>query len=220
MIKVVFSAGLIIALSGCLETIGQVREAILNPAPEVEMTVPRVNRAAIEAADLAAVLMLSPTIGLATVGVAVQMRDGRIVYNSNENRRVTLDGGLIYSTRGLGTNLQAVTTQSDDPLVTEAMPGSWPANVTRTYYLSARGTTYDTITATCSNQTGEEAVIDVADVQRQVMTVVESCTTGTGLTFNNAHFLDVRTGRIWRSSQWTGPDQGNIQIDVIEPFDM
>ena len=183
------------------------------------MTVPQVNRAAIEQADLAAVLMLSPSIGLGTVGIAIQLRDGRVVYNSNDNRGVTLEGGLIYSTLGLGTNLQAVTTQDNDPLVREAKAGEWPSQVTRTYYLSQRGPTFAEVTATCRNQVGRNLSIDVVGAQRRVVEVVETCETDTGDSFHNVHYLDAGTGRIWRSSQWTGPVQGNIQVDVIEPFE-
>jgi hypothetical protein len=219
LIKGVFCAGLMISLSGCIGTLGQMRDAIMNPNDEVEMSIPRVNRAAIEQADLAAVLVLSPTIGLGTVGVAVQMRNGRIIYNSNENRGVTLEGGLVYATLGLGTNLQAVTTQSNDPLVTEARAGNWPAEVTRTYHLSERGPGFVQIMATCRNQVGRSLAIDVAEATRQVVEVVEICKTAAGDDFNNVHYLDAGTGRIWRTSQWTGPIQGNIQVDVIEQFD-
>ena len=219
MIKGVFCAGLMISLSGCIGTLGQMRDAIMNPNEEAEMSIPRVNRAAIEQADLAAVLVLSPSIGLGTVGVAIQMRNGRIIYNSNENRGVTLEGGLVYATLGLGTNLQAVTTQSNDPLVTEARAGDWPDEVTRTYHLSARGPGFVQIMATCRNQVGRSLAIDVAQATRQVVEVVEICKTAGGDDFNNVHYLDAGTGRIWRTSQWTGPVQGNIQVDVIEQFD-
>lgn len=219
MIKVVFSAGVMLALSGCAASLGQMRDAILNPNPEVAMTVPQVNRAAIEQADLAAVLMLSPSIGLGTVGIAIQLRDERVVYNSNDNRGVTLEGGLIYSTLGLGTNLQAVTTQDNDPLVREAKAGDWPSQVTRTYYLSQRGPSFAQVTATCRNQVGRNLSIDVVGAQRRVVEVVETCETDTADSFHNVHYLDAGSGRIWRTSQWTGPAQGNIQVDVIEPFE-
>ena len=195
------------------------RDAVMNPDPEVEMAIPRVNRAAIEQADLAAVLMLSPQVGIGTVGVAIQMRDARIVYSSNDNRGVTLDGGLIYGTLGLGTNLQAVTTQDDDPLVNETTAQEWPAQVKRTYHLSGRGTSFEQITATCSHQIGRELTIEVVDVNRQVTEVVEICETEDGAAFNNVHYLDAKSSRVWRTSQWTGPDQENIQVDVIEQFD-
>ena len=219
MIKVVISAGLIMALSGCLGQIRQMRDAILNPEPEVEMVVQPVNRAAIEQADLAAVLMLSPTIGIGTAAIAIQLRDDRVIYSANDNRGVTLEGGLIFATLGLGTNLQAVTTQNNDPLVTEAKAGAWPVEVTRTYHVPQRGTAFQQITTTCRNQVGQELVIDVVDANRRVVEVVESCTAETGESFNNIHYLDARTGRVWRTSQWTGPVQGNIQIDVIDQFD-
>ncbi|PJI84930.1 group 4 capsule polysaccharide lipoprotein GfcB/YjbF [Yoonia maricola] len=219
MIKGILSASAVMALSGCLGTLVQVRDAILNPPEPVEMTIPQVNRAAIEQADLAAIMMISPTIGVATVGIAIQMRDGRINYSANDNRGVTLNGGLIYGTLGLGTNLQAVTTQSNDPLVTEARARSWPAEVTRTYHLSQRGTAFTKITMTCRNQVGRELVIDVVGVNRSVVEVVESCTTDTGDSVNNIHYLDAGSGRIWRTSQWTGPVQTNIQVDVIDQFE-
>lgn len=206
------------ALSGCLGTLGQMRDVILNPDQEPEIAVQKVNRAAIEQADLAAVLILSPKIGLGTVGIAIQMRDERIIYSTNENRGVTLDGGLIYATFGLGTNLQAVTTQGDDPLVTEAKAGNWPDEVTRKYHLSQRGTSFAQITATCRNQVGRALEIDVASANRRVIEVVETCITDAGEGFNNLHYLDAVTGRVWRTNQWTGPVQGNIQIDVIEQF--
>jgi len=209
----------VLALSGCLSTLGQMRDAVLNPDPEVEMAVPRVNRAAIAQADLAAVLILSPKIGLGTVGVAIQMREGGIVYSSNENRGVTLAGGLIYGTLGLGTNLQAVTAEANDPLVNETKAQDWPAQVKRTYYLSGRGTSFEQIEATCSHQIGRTLTIEVVEVNRQVVEVVETCATDTGAAFNNVHYLDERTGRVWRTSQWTGPEQENIQVDVIEQFD-
>ncbi len=212
-------AGAALALSGCLSTLGQMRDAVLNPDPDVEMAVPRVNRAAIEQADLAAVLILSPKIGLGTVGVAIQMRDDRIIYSSNENRGVTLAGGLIYGTLGLGTNLQAVTTRADDPLVNDTKAQDWPSQVTRTYHVSGRGTSFAQIQATCSHQIGRTLTMEIVEANRQVVEVVETCTTDAGAAFNNVHYLDERTGRVWRTSQWTGPDQENIQVDVIEQFD-
>lgn len=219
MIKALLAGAMALALSGCMATLGQVGQAIMNPAIDEEMRIPTVNRAAIEAADLAAVMMISPSSNIATVGVAIQMREGRINYSSNDNRGVTLQGGLVYATLGLGTNLQAVRTQADDPLVTEAAVGAWPTEVTRTYVLSQRGTVYREIETRCTNVQGARAQIDVVGVMRDVVEVGEICKTAEGLRFANVHYLDVRSGRIWRTSQWTGPIQGNVQVDVIDQFD-
>ena len=57
------------------------RDAVLNPAAPAALIVPEVNRAAIEQADLAAILILSPKAGMVTVAVAIQLRDERIMYS-------------------------------------------------------------------------------------------------------------------------------------------
>ena len=206
-------------LAGCATSIGDVKDALLNPPEAPEMVVPRVNRAAIEQADLAAVLVLSPTTGIASVAVAVQKRDAGIVYNSNDNRGITLDRGLVYNTLGLGTNLQAVVTQPGDPLVTGARPADWPSTVQRSYRLSGRGPTFDVINATCAVRVGDTAEIEVVGVTRRAVQIAEVCETEDGTAFNNIHYVNARTGQVWRTSQWTGPDQQNVQVDVIEPFD-
>lgn len=207
-------------LSGCGASLGDMTQAVLNPAPEPQMVVPGVNRAAIEDADLAAVMMLNPDTKIATVGIAIQMREGRINYSSNENRGVTLNGGLIYATLGLGTNLQAVMTAPDDPLVQETHPDEWPAQVSRTLFVPQRGSAAEQIETTCTVRVGSTADIEVVGLKRSVVEVVEDCTSNDGTGFANVHALDARTGRVWRTSQWTGPTQGNIQVDVIDQFDL
>lgn len=217
--KPLLIGGVALVLAGCVGNLGEMTQSLINPAPEPEMAIPRVNRAAIEAADLAAVLMLSPEAKIATVGVAIQMREGRINYSSNENRGVTLDGGLLYATLGLGTNLLAVEAGGNDPLVSEARAEDWPAQVERTYYLPQRGLAPEVMTASCRVIIGEGSREEIVGVTRTVTQVVEDCTNDDGTRFANVHALDARTGRVWRTSQWTGPDQGNVQIDVIDQFD-
>lgn len=208
-----------LALSGCVGTIGQVTQTILNPSEQEGMVVPTPNRAAIEKADLAAVLILSPETGISAVAVAIQKRDDLLLYSSNENRGVTMNGGLIYTTLGFGTNLQAVLTSADDPLINNTVAANWPAQTKRTYHLSDHGTTFTQIETTCEAKVGEKVNIDVVSVTRAVVEVVEICRTAGGAAFNNVHYLDQRTGQIWRTSQWTGFAQQNVQVDVIDQFD-
>ncbi|MCK0095591.1 YjbF family lipoprotein [Yoonia sp. F2084L] len=208
-----------LALSGCVATIGQVAQTILNPVEDAGMSIPNVNRAAIEEADLAAVLILSPETGIASVAVAVQKRESLLLYSSNENRGVTMNGGLIYATLGFGTNLQAVLTQAGDPLVNDTPAADWPPQVARIYQLAGRGPSFDTIETTCENRVGATSDIDVVGVTRPVVEVVELCQTADGAAFNNVHYLDQDTGRVWRTSQWTGPKQKNVQVDIIDQFD-
>lgn len=191
----------------------------MNPAEEEEFVVPRVNRAAIEAADLAAVMVQNPELRLVAVGVAIQKRGPLIVYSANDNRGVTMNGGLIYATLGFGTNLLAVKTQPGDPLVEDLRPADWPARVTRTYQIAQRGTTPAEYTATCQTQAGPSTTVAVIEVPRQVTQMTETCTVPGLPDFTNLHFVDSATGRVWQSLQWTGPTQGAIQVDVIDQFE-
>ena len=208
------------ALTGCgAVPFGDVAESIFNPEPEPELSIPNVNRAAIEAADLAAVLVISPATLIAAPAAASQLRGDLLVYKSNDNRNVTMRGGLIYGTLGFGTNLQAVLAQENDPLVNNTVAPDWPASVQRIYQLSGRGTRYTEIEASCGNQISKNTEIDVVGVTRRVVEMVEICETADGEAFNNIHYIDARSGQVWRTSQWTGPAQENVQIDVIEQFD-
>jgi hypothetical protein len=220
LIKYITGATVALALSGCgALSIGDAAKAIFNPDPEPELTIPNVNRAAIEEADLAAVLVISPEAKIATPAAAIQMRDNLLIYNASDNRGVTMHGGLIYATLGFGTNLQAVLTEQDDPLVNNTVASDWPEQVQRTYQLSGRGITFDEIVTTCTSRMGQSTQIDVVGVMRRVVEMVEICETAQGAAFNNIHYIDTGSGQVWRTSQWTGPIQQNVQVDVIEQFD-
>jgi len=182
------------------------------------MSVPRVNRAAIEEADLAAIVVTGEKYGISVVAAAIQMRDGRIVYNANDNRGVTLQGGLVYTTLGFGENLQAVEVAADDPLVTRPKPEDWPARVTRTLRIAGTGPAYTALAVTCDIRRGVAETLDIVQARRETVAMTEICETENGERFANQHFVDPVSGEVWRSLQWTGPDQGYILVDVVEPF--
>lgn len=214
----IIAAAVILGLTGCAQ-VNAVTQAILDPDATPEMNIPTVNRAAIEQADLAAVLVLSPSTGIVDVAAAIQARDDLILYSSNENRGVSMNGGLISASLGFGTNLQAVTAGPDDPLATNAIPSAWPNRTSRTYFLSQRGPDYQEISTSCSVVVGSASVIEVVGVSRQTIEIAENCATTEGNTFQNMHYVDPQSGKVWRTLQWTGPVQGSLQLDVIEQFE-
>lgn len=218
--KSIIGATAALAMTGCgAVPVGDVVKGIFNPEPEAPISIPNIDRAAIERADLAAVLVISPSARIAAPAAAVQMRKSLLIYNTNDNRSVTMNGGLIYSTLGFGTNLHAVLTQQDDPLVNDTVAADWPDTVRRTYQLSGRGITFNEIVTTCESRVSKSTEIEVVEVMRAVVEIVEICTTDDGASFNNIHYVDASSGRVWRTSQWTGPVQENVQVDVIEQFD-
>lgn len=210
------------ALAGCGTPAGDVMGALWgarNTENAAGRTAPKPDRAAIAEADLAAIVATGQLYGITAVAVAQQMRAGRIIYRSVENRSVTLNGGLVFTSRGFGTNLQAVETAADDPLVTAMRPADWPDQLTRTYRFSARGPEFAALTARCEITRGQTvSEITVVEVARQTLPVTARCITADGQVFINRHFIDPDSGTLWRSLQWTGPDQGYLLIDVIAPF--
>ncbi|MEM8536490.1 MAG: YjbF family lipoprotein [Pseudomonadota bacterium] len=221
LIRVTICALVLAALSACGSPIGDIAQVVWdnrNAEEDAPAPPPRVNRAAIEQADLAAIVVTGERFGLTAIAAAVQKREDRIVYNSNENRGVTLQGGLVYTTLGFGANLQAVLVAPGDPLVEKLPPDAWPDRVSRTYLVSGRGPVFDRIDATCTIRRGDEAVIDVVRANRNAVALTEVCTTDAGERFVNQHFIDPSDGEMWRSLQWTGPMQGYVLVDVVEPF--
>lgn len=219
LIKRVLALVALAVLAACGTPFSTVADAIMNPAEDEAFVVPRVNRAAIEQADLAALMIQNPALRAATVGVAVQKRGPLIIYSANDNRGVTMNGGLVYATLGFGTNLQAVITGPGDPLVEDLAPQDWPPQVTRTYQIAQRGTEPRELSLTCTARIGATTTLDVIEVPRRVTEITELCTAPDMPDVINVHFVDSVTGRVWRSSQWTGPVQGNIQVDIIDQFE-
>jgi hypothetical protein len=47
--------------------------------------------------------------------------------------------------------------------------------------------------------------------------IAEYCSGPTG-NFENLHFADLRTGFVWRSIQWLGPQQGLLDLQIVLPY--
>lgn len=215
-----------VTLSGCASPIGN---AIISAASEAvgasdtpaatAAAAPRINRAAIKEADVAAIYVSSADTGAFAVTVAVAKRRDGITYISNERRSVVMRGGLAATTRGFGANLQAVQTADDDPLVNETPAALWPDTTRRTYLFAGQGPDFVPVTARCRVAVAEPVTLDVLGVDRTGDAVVEVCRTDTGLSFSNQHIISPSNGKIWVSNQWTGPIQGMLTLQVIEQFE-
>ena len=66
---------------------------------------------------------------------------------------------------------------------------------------------------------GPVGSIEIVGMRHEVQTVTEACA-GRDLQFANAHQVDVSTGFIWQSLQWTGENQGVLKYEVLEPLDL
>ena len=49
------------------------------------------------------------------------------------------------------------------------------------------------------------------------MEIAEYCDGPAG-SFENLHFADAAPGFVWRSTQWTGPKQGAVDVEIVLPY--
>jgi hypothetical protein len=178
---------------------------------------PPVTRAAIERSDTATIrarLVYEPT---PTYLFAVADNGGYITYASGLRQTLTLRGSQVTATRGLGFDLLSASSSQPDPLVRPIPPASWPATVTRQYELPAPGPQGRIETYECRFEINRPAEMEIVEVTYRGVEISEYCEGPAG-SFENLHFADAR-GMVWRSVQWTGPRQGLIDLEIIEPYD-
>jgi hypothetical protein len=148
---------------------------------------------------------------------AVAANGDFVTFMSSFRQAVILRGSLVTGTRGLGTDLMAAWSDGSDPLVQPTPPARWPARIVRHYELPSEGPEGDVLTFDCRIERGAASEVTILQVRHTGVEFSETCTGPRG-TFENLHFADAATGRVWRSLQWTGPTMELLDIQVIEPY--
>jgi hypothetical protein len=151
-----------------------------------------------------------------TLLYGVVENNGVVTYASQLRQTIGLRGNLLVATRGLGHDLLAATSSPDDPVVRPTPPGGWPAGVTRSYTFPANAPQGRVERYDCRFEFGAARTISILTVQHRGVEVAEYCSGEAG-EFENLYFADLATGFVWRSIQWSGPEQGPIDIEVIVP---
>jgi hypothetical protein len=150
-------------------------------------------------------------------GTAVN--DQYVTYISSFRQNITMLGGLVTGTRGMGGDLLAVRNDANDPIAYITPTDDWPATLTRDYRFPGVGPSGDTISVTCSLTTSAATVITIVEVTYEVTPFTENCE-GDGVAFTNTYFTETETGQIWQSLQWIGEKVGYVNIDVLEPYSL
>ncbi len=167
---------------------------------------------------VAAVRIEAPDTGLADVLIAIALEDDRLTYLGRSNRTVVMRGGLLVATHGFGYDPAPIETDGDDPIARPRPTAAWPdsyARIYRTWGMGPEGQRFD---VTCTAKAGDMGTIDFVTPPVVVQRMSETCR-GSGIRFTNTYEVEPETGAIWRSSQWTGPQQGLVKVDIIEPFE-
>ncbi len=182
------------------------------PAAPAQLT-----RAQITRADIATIRARLLKDELPTYLFAASNNGGYVTYASGIRQTLTLRGSLITASRGLGWDLLSATSSRPDPLVTAIPPARWPAGVQRTYELHAFAPQGKLDMFQCRFEFGPVRDIVILEVRHRGVEVTEVCENATQ-SFENLHLADVDTGFVWRSIQWLGPQQGLIDLEIVEPY--
>jgi len=150
--------------------------------------------------------------------IARSVNQGYATYLSRAGQSITLRAALVTSTRGLGTDLLSVEHASSDPLTKRTSVGNWPDRTERTYYVPGPGLRGTPIVVSCSVKRIKDHDIEIAQTPFQTTQMSETCQTDTGLSFANHHFVDRKTGQVWVTQQWVGPDMAPLGLEVLEPL--
>lgn len=142
---------------------------------------------------------------------------GYVTFASGIRQTLTLRGGFITASRGLGWDLLSAVSSRPDPLVSAIPPGQWPTSVQRSYEFSAFAPQGRIEAYECRFEFGEVQEVVILQVRHRGVEVTEICENETR-SFENLYLADVGTGFVWRSIQWLGPQQGLIDLEIVEPY--
>lgn len=217
-------AALGFALAGCSNGgVNPIASAVVQEvlpggrAPAEAPAAAPVTREAITRSDVATLrarLVGDPT---PTYLFAASDNGGYVTYASGIRQTLTLRGSWITGSRGLGWDLLSALSSRPDPLVQPIPPAQWPEVVQRSYEFPAFAPQGRIAAFECRFEFGAVEDFVILEVPHRGVLVTEICRGDAG-SFENLHFADVGTGFVWRSLQWLGPQQGLIDLEVVEPY--
>lgn len=186
--------------------------------PTTPNTAASISRAQIDALGVALIRVTAPDTLTPEPNLLVAFRKSgaQVTYVLRAERRLILHGGLIQSTNGFGDNLSPIAVGTNDPIAYPRPLDRWPSRVVREYTFADRGPGTP-VRVMCTYRPKTNGVIEIVERQSRVQTMHETCKGG-GLDIANRYDVDVKSGAIWRSVQWSGPQQGRLIVEVLEPL--
>jgi hypothetical protein len=175
-----------------------------------------ITRAQVERLGVAMIRTRTADASDANLLVALRRNGPQILYVLRADRRLVLHGGLIQSTEGFGDNLEPIAVNPEDPVAFPRRLSDWPERIRRVYTVSRRGPGTP-VTVVCDFNKGTAGTIEIVGQRHEIVEVDETCT-GPGIAFTNQHHVAPATGEFWASLQWTGPVQGALFYEVLEPL--
>jgi len=128
-----------------------------------------------------------------------------VVWRSEDNITLSLRNDVLIATRGLGNDLM-----STEVAIRDGMPGPATGGARRAYY-RARDNKQVPVTLACSRTDMGSETIVIVERNHPTQHIREQCQGGGGPVVND-YWIDSRTGLIWQSRQWAGPENGYLRL--------
>lgn len=225
MIRPILALCALSIISGCSSSgtspvVSVIKGVILPPKVE-DVSVPgsgsTLTREKIEQFGLALIRGRIEGEEISNLLTGTAVNDQYVTYVSSFRQNITMLGGLVTGTRGMGGDLLAVRADVNDPVAYAAPTANWPTKLTRDYRFPGTGPSGVTVSVTCDLIRGEDTTVTIVEVIYDVTPFIEVCV-GEGVGFTNTYFAQPDSGQIWQSLQWIGKKVGYVNIDVLEPY--
>ncbi|MFD3191591.1 YjbF family lipoprotein [Sedimentitalea sp. HM32M-2] len=194
-----------------LQVIEAAREAVTaRTAPKPER--PPLTRAVLDTLDGAFLEVTRERDALtAFLYPSLQRRDnaagGITVWRTETNETVTVRGGVLIATRGLGGDLLSTELRI-------APGGLGPASGQRVLHVANADNKQVRLALACTVTDRGSTTIEIIGLTLATRHLQERCD-GAGGTVTNDYWIDPRAQLIWQSRQWAGPHIGYLRLRQV-----
>lgn len=131
-----------------------------------------------------------------------------VVWRTDSNETVTVRGGVLIATRGLGGDLLSTE-------VLLAGSGLGPAaGGARIFQIFGGNNAQTTLTLACEVTDLGPETIEIIEVRHATRHLREQCQGSSGA-ITNDYWIDAGRGLIWQSRQWAGPHVGYLRLRQV-----
>lgn len=142
---------------------------------------------------------------------------GYLDYRDESGNSVRVLGGAVAGLQTAGRDLDAVLFEPADPIARPRPLAQWPGQVWRQYQYTQHQLGPYVISLRCVFEPEAQETIEIVELAFTLIRVRETCANARR-SVTNTYWVDPRTGFIWKSQQWLGPQIGQISVEVIRPY--
>lgn len=132
-------------------------------------------------------------------------------WRTSDDSQITLRGGIIAGTRGLGFDIGSV----DANTAVKAIQQRTPISGNHTLFIKNGDNGIDEIALDCEMRTVAHEDLVIVGRSFPVTHLQENCTGWKGVVAFD-YWVDRRDATVWQTRQWSGPDLGYIRTRLLK----